>query len=280
MNIIEPTIRYQVLLTLCGVLDPTEDCIVDPFDNDLNKVSDIVLLQQGNVNWDINSEESVSRIKFAITPNMFIYRLLTSYNIRTALLEFPIPDIFTKKTPWMDRENAIYYHGRIIPGKVDIDELMVLSDMGIKIVMRGPVCKAYWTDFDIEEEEFVKFRDKFMRIVDDGDVELLEATNDSDVIIEDLNKYKFYFSLSNGEAFNIALEEAIACGAVPIVRSNDAYWWADKLIVNFTNVERLANDFHMYSKDNLEEYSTLIATEIKKRDSFEVTLEKFKRQDI
>ncbi len=277
MSIINPTLKYKNLLIKSNVISKNDECIIDPLDNDLNKVSDIILLQQGHIDWDLNLEASINRIKFAITPNLFIYKILKSYRIKTSLIEFPIEDEFRKITNWNNREDAIYYHGRIIPGKINIEELISISNAGIKIVIRGPICKAYWTDIDIEK--FAEFKEKFLKIVKEGKVQLLEPAEDIDEIITDLNKYKFYFTLSEGEAFNIALEEAIACGTIPLVRKNEAYWWADKLIINFTSKEKLIKDYKLYVKDDLEEYSQLISNELKKRNSFKSTLEKFKNQN-
>ena len=274
----KPTDKYRDLLVKANVISEEDKFVIDPNNKILSELDDVILLQQGSVNWNDWSNYSRSKIRFAITPNIHIFKELISKRLKTFLLEFPIEDHFKKTTNWNEREDAVYYHGRIIPGKLNIEELEKISSAGIKIVARGPVCKQYWQDENLEDKKFIDFKDRFMKLVDEGKILLFSVASEEKAMIYDLNRYKFYFTLSSGEAFNLALEEAIACGTIPIVRSSGAYWWADHLLVNFKNVDRLIKAFHQYKKEDLDEYSNLIANEIKKRCSLEAIKEKFEYQ--
>lgn len=276
---INPTKKYRKLLIKAGVLSEDQPTLIDPTNRELQSVKGkVVVLQQGAIHWYHWSEEMRNKVEFAITPNMMVYKDLISKKVKSFLLEFPIEDHYKIDKDWNERLDAVYYHGRIIPGKVNIEDLKKITETGVKVVMRGPVCKYYWIDEDIPGADYDKFREDFMELARTGRVDLQTPRYEEDAIVYDLNWHKFYFTLSNGEAFNVALQEAIACGTIPIVRSNGAYWWAHHLLVNFEDVDSLIEAFHQYRNEDLGEYSYLISKEIKERCSLEAIKEKFEYQ--
>jgi len=276
---INPTKRYRNLLVKAEVLSENDQTIIDPTNKQLQEVKGkIIVLQQGAIHWYHWSDKMRNKVKFAITPNLLVYKDLISKGVKTFLLEFPIDSKYKIDRNWNERLDAVFYHGRIIPGKVNLEDLKKITHSGVKVVMRGPVCKYYWTDEDILEDEYCKFREEFMELAQTGRVDLQTTRDDEDTIVYDLNWHKFYFSLSSGEAFNVALQEAIACGTVPIVRSNEAYWWAKHLLVNFNTADELIKAFHQYKNEDLDEYSFLIANEIKARCSLEAIHDKYEYQ--
>ena len=275
----KPTEKYKRLLTKAEVLSESDNTIIDPTNRDLQKVNGkVIVLQQGTIHWYHWANEIREKVDFAITPNVNVYKELISKKVKSFLLEFPIEDHYNIQKDWNERLDALYYHGRILPGKVDLEDLKKVTSNGIKVVMRGPVCKHYWIDKDVKEEEHIKFKDEFMELASSGKVILQTARDSEEDMIYDLNWHKFYFTLSHGEAFNVALEEAIACGTVPLVRANGAYWWAHHLIATFRDAEELIDMFHRYVNEDLGEYSFLIASEIKKRCSLEAIHNKYEYQ--
>lgn len=269
--------RYKELLVESKVLDKEQKVLIEPTTKDFEEINDkVVVLQQGNECWDYSV---LNKIDFIITSSIWLKNKYSELNKKTILLEFPIKDIFKKKTNWKSREDSIYYHGRVLPEKVPLLDLKKILQSGIEVVMRGPICKKYWTEEDIETEEFNLYKKALLEIKSEFDnLLLLPATEDENIIINELNKYKFYFTISKGEAFNVALQEAIACGTMPIVRRNQAYWWADCLFSGFSKVEDLIVKYNVFKDEDLEEYSDIIAKEIKVRCSLEAIHDKYERQ--
>jgi len=266
-----PVLKYYEDLLRLEILKEEDSVLIDPLNSDWSEnISDVIVLQQGQCNWD---KVHLNKVKLIITSSIYLYEIFNPLK-KTYLIPFSINPIFKKITSWKERENALYYHGRIIPGKLGIMSLIKLSNSGIKIVLRGPTCKDYWTDKDLELIEFVTYKDKISKL----NIEFLPSTNDKNILAEDLNKYKYYFTLSNGEAFNLALQEAIACGTIPIVRPNDAYWWADHLLLCFKTAEELIEKFNSLKNEDMEEYSNLISREIHKRYSEESIIKSYNDQ--
>jgi len=276
-----PVNRYKELLIEAGVIEDSKFVLIEPLNKHIEKfdigIEALTILQQGAPKWILQNKILCSRIKQIFTPNFFVSE--TTKEIKpTFILEFPIKNEFEKLNNWNEREDAIYYHGRVVPEKAPIRDLEDVCEHDIKVVMRGPVCKMYWINKDLEGDEYDDYRERFFDLVKDGKILHLQETDDSKVIIEDLNRYKFYFTLSVGEAFNIALQEAIACGTIPIVRKNGAYWWAHDLFVGFSITNTLFEYYSMYKDRNLEEYSDLIAKEIKARCSLKAICKKYEYQ--
>jgi len=254
--------KYASLLKNCGVISDNDNVLIDPQDEDFKK-NNIIVLQQGNPLWNIDKNKD--KIKRVIVLSPLVFDIFLKKEIKTSLLEFPIPDVYRKITPWQNRQDAIYFHGRIVPGKLPIEDLEKLDQSGIKVYLRGPICKKYWTSDDINEKDFVEYKEKLKTL---KNIIFLPETQDKFELINSLNKFKFYFTLSTGEAFNVALQEAIACGTIPLVRKNGAYWWAEKLKIDFSSVEELISLFERYKKSDIENYSDSISQQIKTRCSY------------
>lgn len=273
-----PVNRYKELLIQAGIIEDSKLVLVEPTLKQLERfdisIHDLIVLQQGMPIWYYKQKVITDRIKEVLTPNMFVYKSLKDY-VPIHLIEFPILDMYQKKTSLNDRETAVYYNGRILPGKMPLEELEYAVKKGLPIVLRGPICKMYWEDEYVEGKEYDIYRSRVQELIDAKKVEYLEETEDPEVIIDDLNRYKFYFTLSNGEAFNLALQEAIACGTIPLVKNNGAYWWAHDLYVGFNDYKSLVKYYEMYKDKDLEEYSDMIAKEIKERCSLEAISKSF-----
>jgi len=269
--------RYKELLIESKVLDKEQKVLIEPTTKDLEKIDDkVIVLQQGNECWDYSV---LDKIDFIITSSAWLKNKYSELDKKTILLEFPIRDVFKKKTNWKSREDSIYYHGRVLPEKVPLLDLKKILQSGIEVIIRGPICKKYWTEEDMETEEFNLYKKTLLEMESEFEnLHFLSATKDENVIINELNKYKFYFTISKGEAFNVALQEAIACGTMPIVRRNQAYWWADCLFSGFSKVEDLIVKYNVFKDKDLEEYSDIIAKEIKARCSLEAIRDKYERQ--
>lgn len=259
--------KYYFLLKQAEVISDKDDCLIEPNNEDFKHDNHIVL-QQGKENW------KDKKVKFVITENIDLFFHFKNKNFKTYLLEFPLePYTFRKYTLWQKRENKVYFHGRIIPGKLPLEELKILKENNIPVVLQGPICKEYWTDKDIEKKEFIEYKKEIKKL---KNITFLQETNDPKEIAKNLNKYKFYFTLSNGEAFNKALEEAIACGTIPLVKSSVAYWWAFPYIFQFHSIEKFLKLYNDFSKIDLEELSTIISNEAQKNFSLEAINYKFK----
>jgi len=268
---IGPVNKYYDQLLKAEIIKAEDNVLIDPPHKDFPANTDnLIVLQQGDLSWNL---KDFSKIKYLITPSLYLYEKYSNSK-KVFLVPFIIEPEYKKISKWSDRENALYYHGRIIIGKLGIISLAKLCNSGIKIVLRGPICKEYWTDKDIELPEFVSYKEKVSKL----NIEFLPATSDKQTIINDLNKYKFYFTLSDGECFNLALQEAIACGTIPFVRPNFAYWWAEHLILQFESSNELIKKFNDLKDMDLEEYSNLISRELHKRYSMEAIIKSFETQ--
>lgn len=261
--------RYKYLLEQSGLDFTGREVLIDPPEDKFKDVDNVIVLQQGQYDW-LDNQECVDKVDYVITLSPVVKEECNKKHLKTIVLPFPISDIFQKKSKWTDREDVLYYHGRMIPSKTNVKEIENILKYDFQVVMRGPICKHYWADEDLKEKIFTDFKEQLLEIDKQYDnLTLLPGTQDQDLIIEELNKYKFYFTLSTGEAFNVALQEAIACGTIPIVKSNGAYWWADHLTLQFSYIGDLILKFNTCKDLNLEEYSDTIAEEIKRRCSFE-----------
>jgi hypothetical protein len=260
-------LKYYTLLKSSGIVSDDDSILIDPFEEDF-KDKEYIVLQQGQAEWNLSNK----KIKHIITPNVSIFEKL-SKKFEIYLIEFPIDtSIYSKTTDWNKREDAIYYHGRIIPQKLPIDELKHISDQGIKIVLQGPICKAYWIDEELNDSYYVDYKNKLMKL----DIEILDQAKDEKELAENLNKYKFYFTLSNGEAFNVALQEAISCGTIPLVKQSGAYWWSDKRHFPVQSVDDFIKKYKSIKDLDLENYSKHIAEDALENFSFDASYEKFK----
>jgi hypothetical protein len=158
-------LKYYTLLKSSGIVSDDDSILIDPFEEDF-KDKEYIVLQQGQAEWNLSNK----KIKHIITPNVSIFEKL-SKKFEIYLIEFPIDtSIYSKTTDWNKREDAIYYHGRIIPQKLPIDELKHISDQGIKIVLQGPICKAYWIDEELNDSYYVDYKNKLMKL----DIEILD----------------------------------------------------------------------------------------------------------
>lgn len=274
--------KYYDLLIKSGVLSSAEEVLIEPYNKDYDE-SNFTVLQQGAILFDFKKYNT--KVQKIITCSDILYDKLKKVHDKVYLLEFPIEDEYKKINRFIYRENAIYYHGRILPEKVLLEDLRKLLDSKIRVVLRGPICKEYWGNKDLEAEKFVDYKKQILELVEEYDnFTVLPETKDKNVIIKDLNKYRYYFTLSTGEAFNLALQEAIACGTIPIVRDMKLYLWADGLYIGFNSVEEM---MYKYDKENVnnryhiiesEYFSSFISSEIKKRCSFEAIKLKFSNQ--
>jgi hypothetical protein len=266
-----PVNKYYEQLLNNGIIKESDNVLVDPRnEKEFPDINDLVILQQGDLSWNV---KNFSKIKYIFTPSLYLYEKY-SYSKKIFLIPFAIEPEYKKISKWSDRENALYYHGRIISEKLGIIGLTKLCSEGIKIVLRGPICKEYWTDKDIERPEFISYKEKVSKL----NIEFLPPTDDKEVIINDLNKYKFYFTLSNGECFNLALQEAIACGTIPLVKPNFAYWWAEHLILQFENTNELIKKFNGLKDMDMDEYSSLLSKELHKRFNYESLIKSYEYQ--
>jgi hypothetical protein len=270
-KVLGPVSKYYDLLVEAKILNIEDSVLVDPDDQDWSDYQDIIILQQGEVRWDL---KKIPRAKMIITSSLIIFESFRKLK-NIFLIPFPIREKFKKIKNWKEREDAVYYHGRIIPQKLGFLSLSKIVNSGIKVVLRGPICKDYWSETDLTDKLYLDYKEKISKL----DLEFLPATNSEEVIIEDLNKYRFYFTLSNGEAFNLGLQEAVSCGTIPIVRHNDAYWWADHMLARFLTAENFIDIYNYLRKEDLEEYSTLLAKESDKRFNFNVLLRSFEDQN-
>jgi uncharacterized protein (TIGR00730 family) len=98
-----------------------------------------------------------------------------------------------------------------------------------------------------EAIKYIEYKEKLKTL---SNITFLPETQNKFELINNLNMFKFYFTLSTGEAFNVALQEAIACGTIPLVRKNSAYWWAERLRVDFTKVSELIEVFEKYKNSD------------------------------
>lgn len=270
--------RYKYLLEQSGLDFTGKEVLIDPIPDKFKDLDNVIVLQQGQHDW-LDNQDCVSKVDYVITLSPVVEEELKKKHLKTIVLPFPVPDVFQKKTKWSDREDVLYYHGRMIPSKTNVEEIENILKYGFQVAMRGPICKYYWAEEDLKEKIFTDFKEQLLKLDKQySNLTLLPGTQDQDLIVEELNKYKFYFTLSTGEAFNVALQEAIACGTVPIVRSNGAYWWADHLILEFRYIGDLILKFNTCKDLNLEEYSDTIAEEIKCRCSFESTKKSYDEQ--
>ncbi len=262
--------KYYYLLLQSQVLSHEDNVVIEPFDEDFDLLEDkVIVLQQGEVNWNV--EKNRDKVKKVITSNVLILDHIGRL-VYTVLLEFPINrKIFSNNIPWNERENILYYHGRIIPDKLPLEELKKLEEYNIPVVLQGPICKEYWTNKDIELNEFITYKEEIKKL---KNITFLPAITDEKELAANLNKYKFYFSLSTGEAFNVALKEAISCGTVPLVKDLEAYYWCKKSCIKINTCENIKNFYEHSKNKDLTEYSNLISKELE-RLSFSNTYEKY-----
>lgn len=275
-----PVRKYYDLLLRSKVLKNTDDVLIECDEDVLKnfKGEEVIILQQGKALWPIDDISILNKIKFIITSSLIVSKFLEKRK-KTFLLEFPIEDYFCKNKNYNDRESALYFHGRVISSKLPISDLGCLLRAGIKIVIRGPVCFEYWSQNKMTDEASIKYERELMDLSSKySNLVLLGESHEKDVIVSDLNSYKFYFTLSTCEAFNLALQEAIACGAIPFVRNNGAYWWAHECYVGFEQVGELINLYGKYYNKDLKEYSSVISEEIQKRCSIDAIHKKFLEQ--
>ena len=275
-----PVRKYYDLLVESKVIKKSDKVIIEPHRSITKEVyeNDLVLLQQGQVSWDIKNEEFLNSIKYIITCSLIVAQNLEKIK-KTFLLEFPLRREYKRNQSFNQREPALYFHGRIIRGKLPIKYLEYVLQSGVKTVLRGPVCYKYWSTEKMDDEEDIKYDNKIKEFqLKYSNLIILPETNDLEIIVKDLNKYKFYFTLSQSEAFNLALQEAIACGTIPLVKRNGAYWWAHELYAGFEKPEELVRLYEKYYDRDLEEYSDAIAEEIQKRCSFDAIYQKFIEQ--
>jgi glycosyltransferase involved in cell wall biosynthesis len=263
--------KYYDLLLNSKVLNTEDKVYVEEIDRKNIKEEDSILLEQSS--YPI-SEETLKKVKCIITQHILVYESFRN-RIKTYLLEFPLSKSFKKTKKWSERENAIYFHGRITPSKLPLEFLKTISKE-IKIVLQGPICKKYWIDEELEDEFYKEYKQEILKI---NNIEFLEETKDENELSNNLNKYKFYFTLSKSEAYNVALQEAIACGTIPIVnKMPETYWWAKGLYFDFDNdPNEFIRTYKKLVNLDLEKYSDVIVDEINSRTSENSICDKFKK---
>ena len=270
-----PVQLYADRLQKAGVLKNTDQFCTEPITiHDVKNCTHI--LQQGKFNVDPKEIKKYDPNIIVITPNLFIYDESIKSGLKTYYCEFPVDtEIFFNKKVYTDRNTVLYYHGRIIPSKLPLEELKILNNFfKVPTILRGPICKKYWSQEDIEEKSFIEYKNEVQKL---SFIQFLPETKDPLVISEDLNNSKFYFTLSKGESFNLALQEAMACGTIPIVRNNLAYAWADNLIFSFDSIEKFISLLNTIVDNSIDltETSTLLSSFIKDEFSYASIYKKF-----
>ena len=246
---------------------------------------------------DLGFEHLFERLEKAkpelcVTSNLSIWAKILLFKIKSGLnfelkyIPFGVDDVFSKTKKLKERRRALYYHGRIVEGKLPINSLDKLVNevykLKIPVVLRGPIYKNYWTNYDINSDEAKEYKYK-LEVIKDIYYPYLEVypeieysnQNRSEIISNELNQYKYYFTLSYSESFNLGLQEAMACGTIPVVLYNGAYNWADTAILKSFSLKNLINNVVSILKneekfeDKLESYSDKLAFFTKKRFSLD-----------
>lgn len=275
---------YENMLRDIGAIDDNDIVLNEPIDWEIVKTRGkkvIVLCSSPRFDKNRFSRE----IHKVFTPNKLVYDDLKRIGYNTFLLEFSLREKFSKNKQWKERRRGLYYHGRICPIKLPIDELSFIVDKGIEVTLRGPICKEYWTNVDADDPESVRYKNKILDMEKQYyNFNVLESVDREseirdEIISTDLNNYKYYFTLSKSESFNSALHESLGTGTIPIVRRNGAYWYANDLINEFTEIGNLIEIYYKLEKTplrTLEEHSTYLSTKILERTSLDNIKKKYK----
>jgi len=272
-----------------------DDCVVvDSYDKIDPKTTELILNEVRITSFDQFSEISgdypislIQQSTLTHDPDVLNKKITTIYHSTPILksfireyysgklveLGFPIRSEFEITTPWSDRLDKFVFHGRIYEQKISIKFLKELQKHNIEIDLYGPVCKKYWSDEDESEEKYHIYKQEITKL---DNVTLYPQIVNSEVP-QMLNKYKFFTIFSSGEAFNLSLQEAMACGTVPLVRWNDAFGWSENTLLKFYNEEVICDTYMGLKGKDLTGYSGAISTFIHNKYSFQIIKELLKQ---
>lgn len=170
----------------------------------------------------------ISPYDYFIGPNAPSSSLSSHYNSRVSKVEwiFGLPERFSSRVPFEKRKLELFFAGRVIQAKINLDFIKKLSEFNAVLHVFG--------DRMPEDPQFNKAVLGEPSIVYKGSVP-------NGMLHEIMNSYCFAVLPSNEDCFSLSILESILCGQIPIVlrRFRKDYVWSNDMTKQFFDPEDL-----------------------------------------